>query len=91
MSANYVTGSVTATTGGVTLPVENIRPAPGVAGLVTIVNAGPADAILTAPGSGGFVLPAGSPLVALVLGGVKLTAATASSTAAVSYAYATNG
>lgn len=84
----YVTGTVTATSGGVPVPAETIRPAPGLAGAVTLI-AGTAAVTLTAPGSGGFVLPVGVP-VQLILGGVRLTA-TSGGTGTVSYAYATSG
>jgi len=82
----FVTGTVTATSGGVPVPVENIKPAPGLAGAVTLI-AGTAAVTLTAPGSGGFVLPVGVP-VSLILGGTKLTV-TSGGTGTVSYAYST--
>lgn len=83
---NFVTGQITAANG--TIP-ENIRPAPGVLGAVTIVNNSASNsATLTAPGSGGFVL-APSQAVSLILGDVKLTVTGTSPL--VSYAYATNG
>jgi hypothetical protein len=83
----FITGQITAS-GGL-LPAEAIRPAPGQLGAVTITNASASNtATLTAPGSGGFVLPAGA-TVSLILGGVRLTVTGTSP--AVSYAYATNG
>jgi hypothetical protein len=85
---SFVTGAVTATVGGVPVPTENIKPAPGLAGVVTLI-AGTAAVTLAAPGSGGFVLPVGVP-VQLMLGGVKLLA-TSGGTGVVSYAYATGG
>lgn len=82
----YVTGQITAANG--TIP-ESIVPAPGPMGAVTIVNNSPTNAAtLTAPGSGGFVLPIGA-IVQLYLGGVKLTVTGTSPL--VSYAYATRG
>ncbi len=81
---SYVTGQVTAS-GGL-LPGDQIVPAPGILGAVTITNASTSNtATLTAPGSGGFVLPIGA-TVTLILGGVQLTVTGTSPL--VSYAYA---
>lgn len=83
----YITGQVT--TSGTLLPAESTRPAPGLLGAVTVTNASAANAAtLTAPGSGGFVLPIGATVV-LYLGGTRLTVTGTSPD--VSYAYATSG
>jgi len=82
----FVTGNVTATVGGVSIPVENIRPAPGLAGAVTLI-AGTTAVTLTGPTCPtGFVLPVGVP-VSWLLGGAKLVA-TSAGTGTISYAYA---
>lgn len=87
----FITGQVTATVGGVSFPVETIRPAPGLAGLVTVTVTGTGTATLTAPGcTSGLNVPAGSPPLALMLGGSKLVATSAGSPV-VSYGYATGG
>ena len=85
----FVTGNVTATSGGVSIPVETIRAAPGLAGAVTLI-ASTAAVTLTGPTCPtGFILPVGVP-VSWVLGGTKLTA-TSGGTGVISYAYATAG
>lgn len=85
----FVTGNVTATAQGVSVPVENIHPAPGVAGLVSL-TASTAAVTLTGPSCpSGFILPSGS-TVAWMLGGTKLVA-TSGGTGVISYGYATAG
>jgi hypothetical protein len=83
----FVTGSVTATTTGVTLPAELIVPAPGLAGLVTLVNGGVVSVMVAGPASGPFALPPDT-AVGVELPAGRLVVSTSSGTAPVSYAYA---
>jgi hypothetical protein len=82
-----VSGNITATTTGVTLPPDRIPPAPGRHGLMTVVNTGAVAVTLTAPGSGPFLLPPGK-AIAVFLPPGRFVASTNSGSAVVSYLYA---
>ena len=89
MPIPVVSNSLTLSSTPVNVPVENIHPAPGPAGVV-VFTVSTAAVTLTGPGCPtGAVFPVGA-VVPIQLGGAKL-AATSSGSGVLSYLFMTSG